>query len=86
MLRGCGAESIVPLSLCGSVTNLGLENVAMELGSPAIVLPDSGLGKAANAVVATGFSYASPACISAHRVLAHDRVYADLLDSHSPRV
>ncbi len=66
----------------------GLKKVTMELGSnsPVIVLPDADLEKAANAIVATGYANAGQVCISAQRILAHDAVYGDLLDSLSPLV
>ena len=66
----------------------GLKKVTMELGSnsPVIVLPDADLDKAAAAIVATGYANAGQVCISAQRVLAHERVYGDLVDSLGPRV
>ncbi|MCY4188610.1 MAG: aldehyde dehydrogenase family protein [Bryobacterales bacterium] len=66
----------------------GLKKVTMELGSnsPVIVLPDADLDKAASAIVATGFANAGQVCISAQRVLAHERVYSELVDSLGPRV
>jgi len=72
-------------AICGMA---GLKKVTMELGSnsPVIVLPDADLDKAANAIVATGFANAGQVCISAQRILAHEEVYSDLLDSLGPRV
>ncbi len=66
----------------------GLKKVTMELGSnsPVIVLSDADLEKAANAIVATGYSNAGQVCISAQRILTHDKVYGDLLDCLQPRV
>ena len=66
----------------------GLKKVTMELGSnsPVIVLPDADLEKAANAIVATGYSNAGQVCISAQRILTHENVYGDLLDCLEPRV
>lgn len=66
----------------------GLKKVTMELGSnsPVIVLPDADLDKAANAIVATGYSNAGQVCISAQRILTHEKVYGDLLDCLEPRV
>ena len=66
----------------------GLKKVTMELGSnsPVIVLPDADLDKAAAAIVATGYANAGQVCISAQRVLAHETVYGDLVDSLGPRV
>jgi len=60
----------------------GLKKVTMELGSnaPVIVLPDADLGKAAKAIAATGFSNAGQVCISAQRILAHEKVYGELLE------
>ncbi len=66
----------------------GLKKVTMELGSnsPVIVLPDADIEKAANAITVTGYANAGQVCISAQRILAHDKVYGDLLDCLQPRV
>ncbi len=66
----------------------GLKKVTMELGSnsPVIVLPDADVEKAANAIVATGYSNAGQVCISAQRILTHEKIYGDLLDCLQPRV
>ena len=66
----------------------GLKKVTMELGSnsPVIVLPDADIEKAANAIVATGYANAGQVCISAQRILTHEKVYGDLLDCLEPRV
>ncbi len=66
----------------------GLKKVTMELGSnsPVIVLPDADIEKAANAIAVTGYANAGQVCISAQRILAHDRIYGDLLDCLQPRV
>ena len=66
----------------------GLKKVTMELGSnsPVIVLPDADIEKAANAIVATGYANAGQVCISAQRILAHDKVYGDLVDCLEPKV
>lgn len=66
----------------------GLKKVTMELGSnsPVIVLPDADLEKAAQAIAVTGYSNAGQVCISAQRILAHRKVYGDLLDCLEPRV
>ena len=66
----------------------GLKKVTMELGSnsPVIVLPDADLEKAASAIVATGYSNAGQVCISAQRILTHEKVYDDLLDCLQPQV
>jgi glyceraldehyde-3-phosphate dehydrogenase (NADP+) len=66
----------------------GLKRVTMELGSncPVIVMDDADLNKAAEAIVATGYSNAGQVCISAQRVLAVPKVYNDLLDALKPKV
>ncbi len=66
----------------------GLKKVTMELGSnsPVIVLPDADIEKAARAIVATGYSNAGQVCISAQRILTHEKVYGDLLDCITPKV
>jgi acyl-CoA reductase-like NAD-dependent aldehyde dehydrogenase len=66
----------------------GLKKVTMELGSnsPIIVMPDADLNKVAEATVATGYSNAGQVCISTQRVIAFDKVYADLLNLLGPKV
>ena len=66
----------------------GIKRVTMELGSnsPLIVLDDADLDKAAEAIVATGYANAGQVCISAQRVIAQGKVYANLLDALQPRV
>ena len=66
----------------------GLKKVTMELGSnaPLIVLPDADLDKATQAIAVTGFANAGQVCISAQRVLAHESIYADLIDTLKPKV
>jgi glyceraldehyde-3-phosphate dehydrogenase (NADP+) len=66
----------------------GLKRVTMELGSncPVIVMDDADLNKAAEAIVATGYSNAGQVCISAQRVLAVPKVYNDLIDALKPKV
>lgn len=66
----------------------GLKRVTMELGSncPVIVMDDADLSKAAEGIVASGYSNAGQVCISAQRVLALPKVYNDLLDSLKPKV
>jgi glyceraldehyde-3-phosphate dehydrogenase (NADP+) len=60
----------------------------MELGSnsPLIELYDADLHKVADAILATGYGNAGQVCISAQRVVALDRIYADLLNVLKPRV
>jgi glyceraldehyde-3-phosphate dehydrogenase (NADP+) len=66
----------------------GIKKVTMELGSnaPVIVLPDADLDKAAQAITATGYANAGQVCISAQRVLADRKIYADLVDALKPKV
>ncbi len=60
----------------------GLKKVTMELGSnaPVIVLPDADIEKAAKAIAATGYSNAGQVCISAQRILTHEKIYGELLE------
>ncbi|HEV3416698.1 MAG TPA: aldehyde dehydrogenase family protein [Pirellulales bacterium] len=66
----------------------GLKRITMELGSnsPVIVMDDANLTKAAEAIVATGFSNAGQVCISTQRVLAMPRVYRELVELLKPKV
>src|SRR5262249_50920032 len=66
----------------------GLKRVTMELGSnsPVIVMDDANLNKAADAIVATGFSNAGQVCISAQRVLAMPKVYDQPVELLKPKV
>ena len=66
----------------------GLKKVTMELGSnaPLIILPDADLDKATQAIAVTGFANAGQVCISAQRVLAHESIYADLINALKPKV
>ncbi|HEX3997768.1 MAG TPA: aldehyde dehydrogenase family protein [Pirellulales bacterium] len=66
----------------------GLKRITMELGSncPVIVMDDADLNKAAEGIVASGYSNAGQVCISAQRVLAVPKVYSDLLDVLKPKV
>lgn len=66
----------------------GLKKVTMELGSnsPIIVMPDADVGKAAEAVAATGYANAGQICISTQRVIASRRIYDDMLAATKPKV
>jgi len=66
----------------------GIKRVTMELGSnsPIIVMPDADLDKVAEAVATTGYSNAGQVCISTQRVIAHRKVYEDLLAASKARV
>lgn len=66
----------------------GIKRVTMELGgnSPILVLPDANVETVARAVAATGYSNAGQVCISTQRVIAHRRVYADLLEVSKQKV
>ena len=66
--------------------NAGIKKVTMELrsNSPLIVMSDADLEKVAAATVTGGFGNAGQVCISAQRVLADRRIYADFLDALVP--
>ena len=90
-----GDSRIRKISFTGSqevgehiMSKAGLKRVTMELGSncPVIVMDDADLNKAAEAIVATGYSNAGQVCISAQRVLAVPKVYNDLVDALKPKV
>ena len=61
----------------------GIKKLALELGSnsPLIVLPDADLASVAAATAVGGFVNAGQVCISAQRVLVHQKVYGDFLDA-----
>ena len=66
----------------------GLKRVTMELGSnsPIIVMDDADLDRVVQATVATGFANAGQVCISAQRVIAHQRIHDDLVDALLPAI
>jgi glyceraldehyde-3-phosphate dehydrogenase (NADP+) len=66
----------------------GIKKVTMELGnnSPIIVMPDADVNKVAEAIAATGYTNAGQACISTQRVIAHRKVYEDVLAAAIPKV
>lgn len=59
----------------------GVKKVTMELGSnsPLVVMPDADLEKVAEATAANGFANAGQVCISAQRVLVHNKIRGDFL-------
>ena len=61
----------------------GLKKVTMELGSnsPLVIMPDADMDKVVSATIASGFVNAGQSCISAQRIIANDKVYADYLDA-----
>jgi glyceraldehyde-3-phosphate dehydrogenase (NADP+) len=66
----------------------GVKKVTMELGSnaPLIVMDDADMDKVVKATVATGYANAGQVCISAQRIIAHKRIYANYLDALKPAV
>lgn len=91
----CRNPQIRKISFTGScevgeriVRAAGIKRVTMELGSnsPVIVLDDADLEKAAKAVTAAGFANAGQTCISAQRILVHNKVMSDFLDILKPQV
>ncbi|MCA9141368.1 MAG: aldehyde dehydrogenase family protein [Planctomycetaceae bacterium] len=91
----CRDERIRKISFTGSADVgrricqvAGLKRVTMELGSnsPLIVMHDADLAKVVEATAASGFANAGQVCISTQRVIAVDRIYADLLDALRPRI
>ena len=84
----CRDQRVRKITFTGSVPigericrTAGIKRVTMELGSnaPIIVMPDADLDKVAEAIAATGYSNAGQVCISTQRVIAQEKVYADVL-------
>jgi vanillin dehydrogenase len=65
-----------------------LKKVVLELGgnSALIVLEDADLELAVNAAVFSRFTHAGQVCMSANRVVVHERVYQEFLDRYTRRV
>jgi acyl-CoA reductase-like NAD-dependent aldehyde dehydrogenase len=91
----CGDRRVRKITFTGSVPvgericrMAGIKKVTMELGSnaPIVVLPDADLELAATAIAATGYPNAGQVCISTQRVIAHRKVYEDLLSAAKPKV
>jgi acyl-CoA reductase-like NAD-dependent aldehyde dehydrogenase len=91
----CRDPRIRKISFTGSVPvgqaicqMAGLKRVTMELGSnsPIIVMDDADLDLVVRATVASGFANAGQVCISAQRLIAHQRIHSDLLDALLPAV
>jgi len=91
----CRDNRVRKISFTGSVPvgkqicqMAGIKKVTMELGSnsPIIVMPDADVNKVAEAIAATGYSNAGQVCISTQRVIAHRKVYDDVLAATKPKV
>jgi glyceraldehyde-3-phosphate dehydrogenase (NADP+) len=91
----CRDKRVRKISFTGSVPvgericqMAGVKKVTMELGSnsPIIVMPDADVTKVAEAITATGYSNAGQVCISTQRVIAHRKVYDDVLAATKPKV
>ncbi len=91
----CGDERVRKISFTGSCDighaicrMAGLKRTTMELGSnsPVIIMDDADLDTAARAVTAAGFSNAGQVCISAQRILTHQKVRRDFIDALRPLV
>jgi acyl-CoA reductase-like NAD-dependent aldehyde dehydrogenase len=91
----CRDKRVRKISFTGSVPVgericqvAGIKKITMELGSnaPIIVMPDADVNKVAQAVAATGYSNAGQVCISTQRVIAHQKIYEDVLAATKPRV
>ena len=91
----CSDDRIRKISFTGSYEvgdaicrAAGVKRVTMELGSnsPVVIMDDADLDAAAKAVAASGFSNAGQVCISAQRILTHDRIAGDFLDALRPKV
>lgn len=91
----CRDERVRKISFTGSCDvghaicrMAGMKRITMELGSnsPVIIMDDADLETAAKAVTAAGFSNAGQVCISAQRILTHQRVRGDFIDALRPHV
>jgi acyl-CoA reductase-like NAD-dependent aldehyde dehydrogenase len=91
----CRDKRVRKISFTGSVPvgericqMAGIKKITMELGSnaPIIVMPDADLDKVAEAIAATGYSNAGQVCISTQRVIAHRKIYEDVLAATKPKV
>ena len=91
----CGDPRIRKISFTGSkpvgeaiCKMSGIKRVTMELGSnsPLVVLPDADMNKVIKAIVVGGFSNAGQVCISAQRVIAHEKVYEELTETLRDRI
>jgi glyceraldehyde-3-phosphate dehydrogenase (NADP+) len=91
----CADKRVRKITFTGSVPvgericrTAGIKKVTMELGSnaPIVVLPDADLERVAAAIAATGYPNAGQVCISTQRVIAHRKVYEDVLRATKPKV
>jgi glyceraldehyde-3-phosphate dehydrogenase (NADP+) len=91
----CSDERVRKISFTGSCDvghdicrMAGMKRITMELGSnsPVIIMDDADLETAAKAVTAAGFSNAGQVCISAQRILTHQKVRGDFIDALRPHV
>lgn len=91
----CADRRVRKISFTGStdvgekITKIaGVKKLSLELGSnsPVIVLPDADIEQVAEAAAIGGFVNAGQVCISTQRVIAHKKIYGDLLDALKPKV
>ncbi len=66
----------------------GVKKISLELGASCavIIMPDSDLGMASDAVAAGGYANAGQVCNSVQRIITHHAVNADFLDALLPKV
>ena len=66
----------------------GLKRVTMELGSnsPLVVLPDADMDLVKRATLMCGFANAGQVCISAQRLIVHEDIHQELIESLTPGV
>jgi acyl-CoA reductase-like NAD-dependent aldehyde dehydrogenase len=91
----CADRRIRKITFTGSVPvgdricrTAGIKKVTMELGSnaPVIVLPDADLETVVAAIATNGYANAGQVCISLQRVIAHQKIYPELLERAKARV
>lgn len=66
----------------------GVKMLSLELGSncPLVILPDADIETVAAATAVGGYVNAGQVCVSAQRVLVHDKIYSDFLDALKVKV
>lgn len=66
----------------------GVKKLSLELGasSPVVILPDADIELASRAVALGGYINSGQVCISVQRVIVHEKIKNDFLDSLKPRV
>ncbi len=66
----------------------GIKKLSLELGAsgPVIVLDDADIDAATTSIALGGYINAGQVCISAQRIIVHEKIAADFLDALTPKV